>query len=353
MMAIASVVTVSLCSFGQHTDAAADAVHDVSTMDKNGTVHISRVVPIPRTISPEAQAILATAFPPLPKDLSWDVIKQLRVQSDAIQKQFGDDELKEYPVNVTDGIVAGVPVKTFTPLRVPRKNEKLVLINFHGGGFVLDSGSVTEGIPIANLTQIKVIAVRYRLAPEFPFPAAVDDAVLVYREVLKTYKPQHVGVFGTSAGAILTAEFAIRARQLGLPLPAALGFFSGTADFSNAGDSESIFALGGLNGDPEPVYEILKDYIGQHDRKDPALSPIYGDLKGFPPTLCISGTRDTLLSATTIFHRTLLRSGVDARLVVFEAMPHAHWGLFRLPESKEALEIMAGFFSTQLEKAAE
>ena len=348
-MAMAVVVTVSLCCFGQRTEA----VHDASTMDKDGTAHISRVVPIPKTISPEAQTLLATPFPPLPRDLSLDVIKQLRVQSDAVQKQFGEDELKVYPVNVTDGIMAGVSVKTFTPLRVPPKNEDLVLINFHGGGFVLDSGSASEGIPIANLTQIKVIAVKYRLAPEFPFPAAVDDAVAVYREVLKTHKPQRIGVFGTSAGAILTAEFAMRARQLGLPLPAALGFFSGTADFSNAGDSESVFALGGLIGDPEPVYETLKDYIGQHDRKDPVLSPIYGDLKGLPPTLCITGTRDSLQSGTTIFHRALLRSGVDARLVIFEAMPHAHWVLFRLPESKEALEIMAGFFSSRLGKATE
>jgi epsilon-lactone hydrolase len=219
------------------------------------------------------------------------------------------------------------------------------LINFHGGGFILDSGSMSETIPIANLTKMKVIAVKYRLAPESPFPAAVDDAIAVYRELLKSYKPRNIGVYGTSAGAILTGEFAVKARQLGLPLPGLLGFFSGTADLNRAGDTESLLALQGLVGNTEPVYEIIKAYISGHDKLDPVLSPIYADLKGFPPTLCMSGTRDSLLSGTSIFHRALLRAGVDSRLVVFEAMPHAHWNFLALPEAKEAFGIMADFFN--------
>jgi acetyl esterase/lipase len=288
--------------------------------------------------------------PGLPRHLSLEIIQQFRVQADALQKKSGEEKRKLYPVNMAEGNLAGVPVEIFTPMETPEKRKNLVLINLHGGGFVLDAGSMTEGVPIANLTKTKVIAVKYRLAPESPFPAAVEDSIAVYREVLKNYKSQNIGVFGTSAGAILTAEFAVRARQLGLPLPSLLGFFSGTADLSKSGDSEAMYTLAGFNGDPQPIPEIVESYIGNHDRRDPVLSPLFADLKGFPPTLCMTGTRDSLLSQTTIFHRALLKAGVDARLVVFEAMPHAFWGRSELPESKEALAIMTEFIDDNLGK---
>ena len=103
---------------------------------------------------------------------------------------------------------------------IPADKVDRVLINLHGGGFTTDSGSLTESIPIANLTHTKVVAVLYRLAPEHPFPAAVDDSVAVYKELLKTYKPQHIAIYGASAGGILTGEVAVKIKQLGLPLPA-------------------------------------------------------------------------------------------------------------------------------------
>ncbi|MBV9304740.1 MAG: alpha/beta hydrolase fold domain-containing protein, partial [Acidobacteriaceae bacterium] len=91
-------------------------------------------------------------------------------------------------------------------------------------------------------------------------------------------------------------------------------------------------------------------YTGSTDRKDPVLSPLYADLGGFPPTLFITSTRDLLLSGTTILHRAFLRAGVDAQLVVFEALPHAFWNDPHLPETKEANEIMARFFEKQLRR---
>ena len=122
----------------------------------------------------------------------------------------------------------------------------------HGGGFNSDSGSLTETIPVAYMTQTKVIAVLYRLAPEHPFPASVDDTIAVYRELLKTYKPEKIVLYGTSAGAILTAEVAVRLKQLGMPLPRALGIFSGLGDFSQPGDSQALYALNGFSGHLDP-----------------------------------------------------------------------------------------------------
>ncbi|HEY1462231.1 MAG TPA: alpha/beta hydrolase fold domain-containing protein, partial [Terriglobales bacterium] len=140
-------------------------------------------------------------------------------------------------------------------------------------------------------------------------------------------------------------------KQLNLPLPGALGIFSGLADFSCPGDSWQLFALNGFPGMLKPTYpNHLPDdaYVGKTDRKDPVLSPLFADLHGMPPTLLVTSTRDILLSGTTIFHRALLSSGVDAQLVVFEALPHAFWYHFELPETNEALNLMAKFFDQKL-----
>ncbi len=164
-----------------------------------------------------------------------------------------------------------MPVRIITPPEVPADRRDRVLINVHGGGFNSDSGSLTETIPIASLAKTKVVAVLYRLAPEHPFPAAVDDAVAVYKEMLKSYQPRNIGLYGTSAGAVLTGEIAVRLRQLKLPLPGALGIFSGFGDFSKQGDSRAIYSLNGFSGPLLPPAKTHPDtaYIAAQIRKTP------------------------------------------------------------------------------------
>lgn len=317
---------------------------DSSYIDSSGTAHVTRVVPVPLTISPEAQKMLGR---PASDAAAPQTLAQRRSGTDTWQARAGEASKAVYPVTVKEETIAGVPVRIVDPLTVAHPDR--VLINLHGGGFNSDSGSLTESIPIANLTQTRVVAALYRLAPEHPFPAAVDDAVTVYREMLKTYKPGHIAIYGTSAGAILTAEVAVQLKQLGLPLPAALGVFSGMGDFSLLGDSFAMYALNGLSGHldiPGPPRD--SEYVGSANRKDPVLSPIYADLHGLPPTLFITSGRDLLLSGTTTLQRAFLRHGVDARLVVFEALPHAFWNDVSLPESKEAYGYMADFFNQEL-----
>jgi acetyl esterase/lipase len=302
---------------------------------------------VPQTVSPEAQASLgkAASDAAVPQTL-----EERRSGTDAWQTRAGEASKAVYPVKIESQTIAGVPVRIVDPLDTKPSHPDRVLINLHGGGFNSDSGSFTESIPIANLTHTRVIAVLYRLAPEHPFPAGLDDAVAVYRELLKTYQPGHLGIYGTSAGAILTAEMAVRLRQLGLPQPGALGIFSGMGDFARLGDSWAMYALNGLSGhlDPPGANKPDASYVGATYRKDPVLSPIYADLHGLPPTLFITSGRDLLLSGTTLLHRAFLRDGADARLIVFEALPHAFWNNVSLPESKEAYGYMADFFSQQL-----
>ena len=322
---------------------------DRSTIAPDGTAYVTRIVPVPTTISPEARKTLARVVSDAAVPQS---LEQRRAATDKWQAGAGEASKKLYPANVAEDTIAGVPVRIITPLTIAPAKRDRVLINLHGGGFNSDSGSLTETIPIANLTGTRVVAVLYRLAPEHPFPAGLDDAIAVYKELLKTYKPSHIGIYGTSAGAILTAEVTVKLKQLHLPLPAATGIFSGMGDFSEKGDSISLYALNGFSGhlDPPESNASLPEYIASTDPKDPVLSPVYADLKGLPPALFITSGRDLLLSGTTILHRAYLRAGVDAHLVVFEALTHAFWNNPALPESKEADQIMATFLDTHLAK---
>jgi acetyl esterase/lipase len=347
------LISIAICLFSATSFTSAQSSVspqlDSATFDADGTAHITRVVPMPATISPEAQRWL-TSLTKL--KYGPETLAERRARTDAWRAQDSAEARKVYPVNVEETTTAGVRTDIITPLALPTQNKDRVLMNLHGGGFNSDSGSIIEGAPIANLAKIRVVSVYYRLAPENPFPAAVDDVVAVYKELLKRYKPHNIGIFGTSAGAILTGEVTVKFKQLGLPLPGALGIFSALADFSRVGDARQLFALNGFPGDMQPTEPSHLDdqYVGRTDRRDPVLSPIFADLAGMPPSLLVTSTRDILLSDTTLFHRALLRAGDDSQLVVFEALPHAFWYHFQLPETKEALQLMAKFFAEKLER---
>lgn len=319
-------------------------------IDESGQTHVTRVVPVPTTVSPEAQAALAKLAPSIL--MSQSTVAEQRAKMDARQAKDAEACLKVFPAVVSTTTIAGVPVRIVTPPESGLNQGDRVLINIHGGGFRVDAGSLLESIPIAHLGRVKVVALLYRMAPENPFPAAVDDAVAVYRELLKTYPPAKIGIYGTSAGAVITAETAVRIKQLGLPQPAALGVFSAFGDFSQPGDSLSLFGLQGLAGSllPHGTGPLSPEYAGRTDPKDPLLSPFYANLNGLPPTLFLTSTRDMLLSGTVLLHQAYLRAGVDARLVVFEALPHAFWLNAGLPESRSADEIIARFFDDHLGK---
>ncbi len=176
----------------------------------------------------------------------------------------------------------------------------------------------------------------------------------VYRELLKTYKPEHIVVYGTSAGAILTSEVAVRLKQLKLPEPAALGIFSGLGDFYTPGDASALFTLGGFTGPLQPPLanadrqSLDPEYTGSANVLDPALDPVHADLHGLPPTLFLTSSRDFLESGTTTMQRAWMRDGVRTEMVAFDGLPHAFWNDVSLPESREAYAAMARFFLEQM-----
>ncbi len=355
---------------------------DTSVIDANGTAHITRVVPLPSILSAEAKGFWSR---PVSDAAKPQTLAERRAGTDAWQTGAGKKSAAVYPVKITEGeTIAGVPVRIVDPVpngpigpifgpgmgegsgysviarsgpepsvqsNTPNRPDR-VLICLHGGGFNSDSGSYTESIPIANLTRTRVVSVLYRLAPEHPYPAALDDAVAVYKELLKKYKPRDIAIYGTSAGAILTGEVAVRLKQLHLPEPGALGIFSGFGDSTAVGDSAAFFALNGLSGHLDPPkpnpHSIDPEYDGAADPHSAVLSPNGSDLTGLPPTLFITSSRDMLLSGTSDMDRAWIRDSVPTQMVVFDGLPHAFWNDVSLPESREAYAVMARFFNEHL-----
>ena len=237
---------------------------DAATVDADGTLHVARVVPMPSTVSPEAQKYLDGLNHR--NNTGPESLEVRRKRTDEWRAKQSAEAKRLFPVKVEETTTAGVRTDIITPLDTPAANRDRVLINLHGGGFNSDSGSLIEGVPIANPAKVKVVSVYYRLAPENRFPAAVEDVVAVYKELLKTYKPKKIGIFGTSAGAILTGEVTSQLKKSGLPLPGALGVFSGEADLVGTADSLRIFAA---SAEEKLLTDAKWNYVGAADpRRD-------------------------------------------------------------------------------------
>jgi monoterpene epsilon-lactone hydrolase len=300
--------------------------------------------PPPETLSEQARSALAAMVAGAPVDLSSLDLPQMRFFAEQMQALVGAEQRKAHPVSISEDVIADVPVR-----RIVRASGEVdsrrVLLNLHGGGFAVDAGSLTENIPIAAITGIEVVAVLYRFAPEHPYPAAVDDALSVYEALLSDHDPCEIGVYGTSAGAVIGPQLMMRLKAESLPLPGALGVFSGEADLAGIADSLRIFAR---TAEADLLVRCKQDYVGRADPLDPLVSPIRGDLTGFPTTLCVSSARDVLLSGTANLSRALSAAGVSSELLVYDALPHAFWANLLAPESDDAFQRMSSFFTTNL-----
>ncbi|MGI4799248.1 MAG: alpha/beta hydrolase fold domain-containing protein, partial [Janthinobacterium lividum] len=210
-----------------------------------------------------------------------------------------------------------------------------------------------EAIFMAGFNRMKVIAVDYRMPPEAYFPAALDDAMTVYKAAIKMVPPGNLAVFGSSAGGALTLEMMLRAKRDGLPMPGAIAPGTPMSDATEQGDTFQTNALvDNVLVSPKGFCDAATRFYAQgHDLADPMLSPIYGDVHGFPPTILTSGTRDLLLSNTVRMHRALRQAGVEASLQVYEAQSHAQFYRDdRIPEVKEAFGEIGQFFDRHLGK---
>lgn len=236
---------------------------------------------------------------------------------------------------------------------MPEAHRNQLVINAHGGGYVYGPGvsGTAEAMLIAAYGGYQVIEFDYRMPPDAPYPAAIDDAMAVWRDIVKMQDPRRVAVAGTSSGGGMTLAMVLRAKQEGLPLPAAIAPSSPWSDLTETGDSYQT------NEWVDNVLVSYSGYLGRaallyadgHDLRTPQLSPIYGDFAGFPPAILTAGTRDLFLSNTVRAHRKLRRAGVEAELQVFEAMSHAQFTFDpSVPETREIFAEIARFFDKHL-----
>jgi acetyl esterase/lipase len=317
----------------------------------------ARSIPPPDTVSAHLRENIAR--PPaapfaIPKTAAeW---KQLLAARAADRAKGVPAMLAALKVRMEPRTMGGVKVFVVTPEVVAPENRRRTLVHVHGGAYVFFGGEsgTPEAILMAHYGKIPVISVDYRMPPDHPYPAALDDAVAVWKEAIRDRKAASVGMFGTSTGGGLTLATVLRLRQLGLPIPGAIAGGTPWSDLTKTGDT--YFTLEGIDNvllSYEALLEACaKLYAGSHDLKDPLLSPVYGDLAGFPPTILLSGTRDLFLSNTVRVHRKLRAAGVVSDLHVFEGQSHAQYMLMPpdKEEAREAFGELSRFFNRHLRR---
>lgn len=303
----------------------------------------ARTIPLPHSISPQARALLVAAyqrpgleqFPALADKDGW---KAMIAAGNASFEPVADMILQMSPASVETTAIAGVTVHVGTPhAPLSEAGARRALLVLHGGALILLEGRFAMAMAAANAAQAgcKAYSVDYRMPPDFPYPAALDDGLAVYRALLREYAPENIMITGGSAGGNLAAALTLKIRDLHLPMPAAVILLTPEIDLTESGDSfETNRELDAVLKRGLPQVNLL--YADGQDLADPYLSPLFGDFsKGFPPTFIQAGTRDVFLSNAVRMHRALRNAGVAAELHVWEAMPHGGFG--GAPEDMELL----------------
>lgn len=323
---------------------------DAGKLDAGGGVKLGPiVVPEPQAASAQARTYLNTPFwagereDPDPDDIeAWKTtIAQVNAMFAPMVEAMHDSS----NADVAKTSMAGVTVYVATPRDLVAERQDKAHLHIHGGGWAYMGGEACGGQAAVQATSYGVTAysVDYRVPPEHRFPAALDDCLAVYRELLKTYAPNNIVVSGSSAGGNLSAALALRIKHEGLPQPAAFALLTPCSDGRMLGDTFTVNdQLDFLKAKIMAGFWAV--YAGAHDRGDPYLSPAYGDFTGLTSGVLLqTGTRDLLLSDTVRLHRALRRAGVNAELHVWEAMPHGGFGGAAPEDAELTAEVMALF----------
>lgn len=321
--------------------------------DLNATIP-PYTVPYSSYASPESRKVFELMLkygreaPPFGKSFSESRAYYDKVNTDRAQRMEA-----LYPVDIVTQAIGGVPTQIVTPKQgIAVAQKRRVLINLHGGAFLWGAGSggLVEAIPVASVGRIKVVTVDYRQGPEHAFPAASEDVAAVYNALLKDYPAKNIGIYGCSAGAILTGEAVAWLLSKKIPLPGAIGTFCGSvADYG--GDARWVTPV--LTGNPAPK-SVLKlsdlPYFAGARADDPLVIPAASStlLAQFPPTLLISGSRDFAMSTVVRGELLLSNAGVQTEMHVWDGMWHSFFSDPEMPESREAYAVMARFFDHHL-----
>lgn len=321
----------------------------------------ARWIPIPKTISPQAQAFLAIASkmgeaagPPPADPHDKEAWRAFIARGNEQLTPTLAKNVTAHPADIVTHALSATSIYEIVPKNLSPQTRGKAIYSIHGGAYVHGAGmaGVYMAMPMASALTMRCFSVDYRMPPDHPFPAGLEDAVEGYRWLLKQYNAKDIVVTGGSAGGGLAASLVLKIRDLGLPMPGCCALATPEADLTESGDSfetnDTIDVVAQHRLTP-----TVMQYAGGHDLRDPYLSAVFGDFSagkgGYPPTILTTGTRDIFLSNTVQLHRALRRAGIEAELHVFEAMPHG--GFFGAPEDKELGEEQARFIRKHLKIA--
>ncbi len=309
-----------------------------------------RRIPYPAALSDAARAMLATprpgagAYPALDDAAGW---RRLIASRDAASAELSAPYAPRLKADVAARDVSGVPVYVATPHPERLIGDAHVLFDIHGGALVFGGGEANVRFSTAAMalrTGRVAYGLDYRVPPDHPYPAALDDCLAVYRALLAEHGAARIVLSGTSAGGNLAAALLLRAKDEGLAMPAGALLMTPELDLTESGDSfNTLIGLDVVL--PARLTECNLLYAGGADLAHPYLSPLFGDVAGFPPTLLQAGTRDLFLSNAVIMHRKLRRAGVRAELHVWDGMPHAGFGGLT-PEDRDVSAELQAFLGS-------
>ena len=323
-------------------------------LDPDGTIELpAESVPVSKFLTSEAKAYLIQHL----RDMQDPKMVEQEKGVPRFMVPYLDRQEVLFPLKVEDKKIAGVHAFVYTPAAgVAQENKSRILIDLHGGGFsgCWPACAELESQPIASLAKVKVISLDYREGPDNKFPAASEDVAAVYQELLKTYKPANIGIYGCSAGGMLTAQSMAWFQKHGLPRPGAIGLFCASAGEFGGDAGYTSTPLGEARLMPEMREGGVRrlGYFSDTDPKDPLVAPIYSPemMAKFPPTLVITGTRSFEMSSAVYTHTQLVNLGVDAELHVWEGLFHGFFYNPDVPESREAYDVIVKFFDHHLGK---
>jgi monoterpene epsilon-lactone hydrolase len=247
-------------------------------------------------------------------------------------------------ISVTPATIADRPCEWIT---APGATPGHVLLYLHGGGYVAGGLDSHRDIAwrLAEAAAVTVLLVDYRLAPEHPFPAALDDASACYRYLLdEGFEADKIFIGGDSAGGGLALATLINLKNLGLPLPAKGILLSPWVDLSLSGDSLTSNGETDVMLTARALHDMARMYLGTRDARAPLASPLFGDLRGLPPLLVHASSSELLLSDAERLVRLVETQGGDIALTVWPRMPHVFQLLAsRIPEGRQAITQLAEF----------
>jgi acetyl esterase/lipase len=289
----------------------------------------ARSVPMPASISPQARAFLAwmaaNPRPVRPDNTDPVAWRAATAAADANIVAMLTPRCAGFDLEHDRTSLNGVTTYISRPNNAPRE---CVYLDIHGGGLTSGGGEAARlmGCLAAMRSGATTYSVDYRMPPDHPYPAALDDCLAAYRALLDRFDASRIVVGGASAGGNLAAALGLRVRDEGLPPPAGLMLLTPEVDLTESGDSfETNRQIDVVL--PQGLPGANRLYAGGHDLADPYLSPLFGDFtKGYPRTFLQAGTRDLFLSNTVRMHRLLLKAGIPVELHIFEAMPHGGFG---------------------------